>query len=65
MGNRDKSIIYSLLGIYAILVSWYYNHNLLLAIFHFIIWPVYLIYELLQGHLAHDMWRIIPESYFK
>jgi hypothetical protein len=65
MGNREKSILYSLLGIYAIMISWYYNHNLLLVIFHFIIWPVYLIYELLLGHLAHDMWRIIPESYFK
>ncbi|HTJ10514.1 MAG TPA: hypothetical protein VL547_00740 [Dinghuibacter sp.] len=65
MGNRDKSIIYGLLGIYAILVSWYYNHSIVLAIIHWIFWPIYLIYELLMGHLAHDMWRTIPLSYFK
>jgi hypothetical protein len=47
------------------MISWYYNHSIILAIFHWIIWPVYLIYELLTGHLAHDMWRTIPMSYFK
>lgn len=65
MGNRDRSIVYGLLGIYAILVSWYYNHSIVLAIIHWIFWPVYLIYELLIGHLAHDQWRTIPLSYFK
>ena len=65
MGNRDKSILYALLGIYALMVSWYYNHNLLLLVIHWIFWPLYLIYELLTGHLSHDMWRVIPESYFK
>ena len=65
MGNRDKSIIYGLLGIYSILISWYYNHSIVLAIIHWIFWPIYLIYELLIGHLAHDLWRTIPLSYFK
>jgi hypothetical protein len=46
------------------MVSWYYNHSILLAIIHYIFWPIYLIYELLNGRLAHDMWKIIPESYF-
>lgn len=65
MNNRDKSIVYGILGIYAILVSWYYNHSIILVIIHYIFWPIYLIYELLTGHLSHDMWKIIPESYFK
>jgi len=65
MKNRDTSILYSILGIYALMVSWYYNHSLLLLIIHFIFWPIYLIYELLIGHFANDMWRRIPESYFK
>lgn len=64
MNRRDSSIIYGILGIYAVLVSWYYNHSIILAIIHYVIWPVYLIWELLQGHLAHDMWRKIPQSYF-
>ena len=65
MKNRDTSIVYGILGIYAILISWHYNHSIILAIIHYIFWPVYLIYELLIGHLSHDMWKIIPESYFK
>jgi hypothetical protein len=65
MENRDKGILYSILGIYALMVSWYYNHSILLLIIHFIFWPLYLCYELLTGHLSHDMWKIIPESFFK
>ena len=65
MRNRDSSIIYFILGIYAMLVSWYYNHSLILLLIHWIIWPVYLMYELLTGHLSHDMWKSIPMSYFK
>ena len=63
--NRDHSIIYGILGIYSILISWHYNHSILLAIIDWIFWPIYLIYELLIGHLAHDLWRTIPLSYFK
>jgi hypothetical protein len=65
MRNRDSSIIYALLGIYALMVSWYYNHSLLLLVVHFIFWPIYLIYELLIGHFANGMWKVIPQSYFK
>lgn len=64
MKNRDKSIVYSLPGVYAIMVSWYYNHSILLVIIHYIFWPLYLIYELLNGRLAHNMWKTIPVSYF-
>ena len=58
-------ILYLILGIYAAMVSWYYNHSILLLIFHVIIWPLYLIYELLTGQLSNGMWKTIPESYFK
>ena len=65
MNNRDKSILYFALGIYALMVSWYYNHSITFLIIHYIIWPFYLLYELFTGHLSHDMWKIIPMSYFK
>jgi len=63
--ERDSSIVYGILGIYAILISWFYNHSILLLIICYIFWPIYLIYELLIGHLAHGMWKEIPLSYFK
>jgi len=65
MGKREGSVIYFILGIYTVLISWYYNHSILLAIIHYLLWPIYLMYELLIGHLAHGMWKIIPQSYFK
>jgi hypothetical protein len=65
MGKRDSSILYFILGIYSLMVSWYYNHNLLVLLITYIFWPVYLVYELLIGHLAHGMWKVIPLSYFK
>ena len=65
MNSRNGGIIYFLLGIYTLLISWHYNHSILFLIIHYIFWPVYLVYEILQGHLSHDLWRTIPESYFK
>jgi len=65
MGKRDSSLIYFVLGLYALMVSWYYNHNLIILLITYIFWPVYLLYELLIGHLAHGMWKAIPLSYFK
>jgi len=65
MNKRDGSIVYFLLGIYSIMISWYYNHSILLLIIHYVFWPIYLIYEILTGNLSHDMWKIIPMSYFK
>ncbi len=65
MGKRDSSIIYFILGLYSLMVSWYYNHNLIILLITYIFWPVYLLYELLIGHLAHGMWKVIPLSYFK
>lgn len=65
MENREKSILYLILGLYSIMISWYYNHSFFYLIIHYIFWPVYLIYELLTGHLSHDMWKTIPLSYFK
>ena len=64
MRNRDTGILYSILGIYTLLISWHYNHSIILLIIHYIIWPVYLVYELLIGHLSHDLWKTIPASYF-
>ena len=65
MNRKNGSLVYFLLGVYAAMISWYYNHSVLLLIIHVIIWPIYLIYEMLTGNLSHGMWRTIPESYFK
>jgi len=65
MSSRNGGIIYFLLGIYTLLISWHYNHSILFLIIHYIFWPIYLVWEILQGHLSHDLWRTIPESYFK
>ena len=65
MRNRHSGIIYFLLGIYSMMISWHYNHSVFYLIIHWILWPVYLIYELLKGHLSHDLWMTIPMSYFK
>jgi len=65
MNKNSSGLLYFLLGIYALMISWHYNHSILLLIVHYIFWPIYLAYELLTGHLADGMWRTIPESYFK
>lgn len=65
MNGRDSSIIYFILGLYTLMISWHYNHNWILLVIHWIIWPVYLVYELLIGHLSNDLWRTIPLGYFK
>jgi len=64
MGRRDSSILYLVLGIYALMINWYYNHSIIDLVLCYIFWPLYLVYELMIGHLAHGMWRHIPLSYF-
>ncbi|HKB43802.1 MAG TPA: hypothetical protein VKC90_05420 [Chitinophagaceae bacterium] len=64
MKRRDSGIIYFILGIYTLMISWHYNHSILLLIIHYIFWPIYLVYELLIGHLSHGLWKTIPQSYF-
>lgn len=65
MKNRDTSILYLVLGVYSLMINWYYNHSIIDLLISYIFWPVYLIYELLVGNLAHGMWKEIPLSYFK
>ena len=65
MSNRNGGLIYFLLGIYTLLISWHYNHSFFYLIIHYIFWPIYLVYEILKGNLSNDLWRTIPESYFK
>lgn len=64
MNKQNGSALYFLLGLYSVMISWYYNHSILLAIIHYIFWPLYLAYEILSGNLAHGMWKVIPISYF-
>ncbi len=64
MNKSGSGFLYFLLGIYAVMISWFFNHSIILAIIHYIFWPIYLIYEILSGNLSHGMWRSIPASYF-
>ena len=63
--KRDSSIVYFILGIYTLLINWYYNHSIILLLLSYLFWPVYLVYEILIGHLSHDLWKTIPQHYFK
>jgi hypothetical protein len=57
-------IIYFVLGIFAIMTSWYENHSVLLVILHYIFWPVYLLVELLRGVFANGGGSAIIHYYF-
>lgn len=59
-----KKLVYFFLGIYVILINWHYNHNVICAFLAWLFWPIYLVYELVTGHLAHHAWYDIPASYF-
>jgi hypothetical protein len=56
--------LYLLMGVYALAISWYYNHSVFYAVIDYLGWPVYLAKEQLWGRLSHGMWKIICESYF-
>jgi len=62
---RSGSITYLLLGLYAVMINWYYNHNVIDVILSYIFSPFYLIYAVLNGNLSHGMWYEIPNSYFR
>ena len=65
MSRRNSGIAYLILGIYALMISWYYNHSLIILLLCYIFWPLYLVYEILTGHLSHGMWKTIPEHFLK
>lgn len=62
--KQELVIIYLLIGVYSLAISWYYNHSVLYGLIHYFGWPIYLVKELFQGRLSHSMWKIICESYF-
>lgn len=64
MNRRTNSIIYFLLGLYTCMISWFYYHSIFWLIINYIFWPLSLIYFLLTGKLADNMWSIIPGKYF-
>jgi hypothetical protein len=62
--HRQESLTYFLLGLYAIIINWHYNHDVLDAFLAWMFWPIYLIYALVTGDLAHGQWLSIPQSLF-
>lgn len=57
-------IFYIIMGTYSVIINWYYNQDIIDAILAWIFWPVYLIYSLVTGHLAHHLWYDIPARLF-
>ena len=61
---KRGSLIYLLLGIYTVMINWFYNHSIIDVILAWIFWPIYLIYSFVTGHLSHHLWYDIPASCF-
>lgn len=59
-----KSPLTWIINILAVMVSWYFNHSVLWAIFHFFIGWIYLLYSLLIGRFADGGFMEIMNSYF-
>ena len=62
--NKNGSVLYFLLGVFAIMTSWYFNHSVLLAIIHYFFWPLYLLIELLEGKFSGGGFMAIIHYYF-
>jgi hypothetical protein len=65
MKNRDSSILYLVLGLYALIINWEKNHSLLMLLLTWIFWPLYLIYEVFTHGLSGGQWKTIPEEFFR
>jgi succinate dehydrogenase hydrophobic anchor subunit len=63
--SSEVNIIYLFMGIYSVMINWYYNHSVIDAFFSWVFWPFYILYSIITGHLSHGMWQIIPNSYFQ
>lgn len=64
-GNTNLgAIIYLILRVLAVMVSWFYNKSILWAIFHFFFGVIYLIYRLLIGSFANGGFIEIINFYF-
>lgn len=51
-------------SIFAVMVSWYFNHSVLWAIFHFLFSWIYLLYCLIIGRFADGGFMEIINHYF-
>ena len=60
-----EKVLYFILGIYTVMINWFYNESIITALLTWIFWPIYLFYALLTGHLAHEQWKLIPQSYLQ
>jgi hypothetical protein len=71
MANKETKIVYRTWNplnlvamVFAIMVSWFYNHSVLWAIFHGMFSWIYLIYSLIIGRFAHGGFMNIINHYF-
>ena len=59
-----KKYVYLISGIFMLMVSWFLNHSVILAIIHYLFWPIYLVYCLLTGKFADGGLMEIINHYF-
>lgn len=64
MNNSQRSLLYTLCGIFSVMVNWYFNHSVIYAILAWAFWPAYMFYALLTGHFAHGGFNTIWNYYF-
>lgn len=60
----NKKTLYPILGVYAVLVNYFFNHNLFFAFITWIYWPIYLFYKVLTGDLDNGVWLQVINYYF-
>jgi hypothetical protein len=53
-----------LINIFAVMVSWFFNHSIFWAIIHWIWGPIYLLYCLIIGRFADGGLMEIIQHYF-
>ena len=61
---KNTKIIYLVISLLAAMQSWYLNHDVLWAIFHYLFGPFYLIYSVLVGNFADGQFIEMINYYF-
>jgi hypothetical protein len=59
-----KNPLAFIINILAVMVSWYFNHSILWAIFAYMFGMIYMLYSLLTGRFADGGFMEIMNSYF-
>jgi hypothetical protein len=61
---KKGSFLYFILGVFSLMVSWYFNKSVVWLIIHWLIWPLYLLWCLITGHFSDGQLMDIINYYF-